>query len=78
MIEATSSRESYKSHSCTILFANNNQEEDRADSDDYTTTAVEEEEEAAEVRVAVAGLAVSNQKGPRVSAASRAGQPAGA
>lgn len=78
MIEATSSRESSESRFYTIGLTNNDQEADRADLDDYMTTAVEEEEEAAEVRVAVAGLAVSNQKGARVSAASRAGQPAGA
>lgn len=77
MIEATSSRESSKSRFYTIWLTNNDQEADRAGLDDYMTTAAAEEA-AAEVRVAVAGLAASNQKGSRVSAASRAGQPAGA
>lgn len=77
MIEATSSRESYKSHSYTILFADSTQEEDRADSGDCTTTAVAAAEEEAAARVVVAGPAVSNQKGPRASAASPAAQPAG-
>jgi hypothetical protein len=79
MIEATSSRRSCKSHSCAVWFTNCGQEEDPADSDDYTTTvaaAAAGEEEAA-ARVAVAGLAASNQKGVRVSAASRAAQLAG-
>lgn len=65
--------------SAPLGFANNHQEEDRADSDDYTTTVVvvvEGEEAAAAARVAVDGPAGSNQKGARVSAASRAAQPA--
>lgn len=75
MIEATSSRECLWSCCYTISFTDNYQEEDPADSDDCTTTA--ELEEAA-ARVAVAGLAASNQKEPRVSAASRADRLAGA
>lgn len=82
MIEATSSRECYNSRCYTaqLKFTDNNQEEDRAGSDDCTTTAVVEEEEAAAAaaQVAVAGPAASNQKEARVSAASRAGRPAGA
>lgn len=75
MIEATGSRECFRSCCCTISFTDNNQVEDPADSEDCTTMA--ELEEAA-ARVAVAGLAESNQKEARVSAASRADRPAGA
>lgn len=80
MIEATSSRECYKSRCYTVQlkFTDNDQEEDRAGSDDCTTTVVVVEEAAAAAQVAVAGPAASNQKEAKVSAASRAGQPAGA